>query len=158
MKSILHKSIIVVLIISGVFLFFGCAPASSPMPSSPPSSPSPATPSTPLSSPNSGQSVTINLTAENTAFDTETITVPAGANVTVVFENKDRVPHNLAVYTEVLDAGEEGSQDQIIFRGEVFSGPRTVNYQFTAPSVQGTYFFRCDPHPNIMTGDFVVSG
>ncbi len=158
MKSILHKSIIVVLIISGVFLFFGCAPASSPVPSIPASSPSPTPPSTPSSSPTSAQSVTINLTAENMAFNTDTITVPAGANVTVVFENKDRVPHNLAVYTEVLGAGEGGSQDQIIFRGEVFSGPRTMNYQFSAPSAQGTYFFRCDPHPNIMTGSFVVSG
>lgn len=97
-----------------------------------------------------GESVTINITAENIAFDKSTITVPAGANVTVVFDNKDRVPHNLAVY-ETTAATKE------IFVGEIFTGPGTIEYRFTAPSTPGTYFFRCDVHPSTMTGDFIVT-
>jgi plastocyanin len=46
-----------------------------------------------------GNATVVNLTAENIAFDTDTITVPAGANVTVNFNNKDSgIPHNFAVY------------------------------------------------------------
>jgi N-methylhydantoinase B len=30
-------------------------------------------------------------------------------------------------------------------------------YRFTAPSVPGTYFFRCDFHPVTMSGTFVVT-
>jgi len=84
------------------------------------------------------------------AFDKATITVPAGADVTVVFNNKDRVPHNVAVY-------ETKAAAKAIFVGEVFTGPKTINYRFTAPSIPGTYFFRCDVHPATMTGDFVVT-
>jgi plastocyanin len=68
----------------------------------------------------------------------------------VVFTNKDRVPHNVAFY-ETKAATKE------IFVGEVFSGPKTISYHFTAPSTPGTYFFRCDVHPTTMTGDFVVT-
>ncbi|WP_292727003.1 plastocyanin/azurin family copper-binding protein [Methanoculleus sp.] len=45
--------------------------------------------------------MTVEIAAENVAFDTETITVPAGAEVTVNFENRDGgVPHNVAVYRD----------------------------------------------------------
>jgi len=114
------------------------------------SSPAPApTPTTPPPA-GTGQSVTINITAENIAFDKTTITVPAGADVTIVFENKDRVPHNVAFY-------ETEAAAKAIFVGEVITGPKTISYRFTAPSTPGTYFFRCDPHRSRMTGDFVVT-
>jgi len=97
-----------------------------------------------------GNATVVNLTAENIAFDTDTITVPAGANVTVNFDNKDDgVPHNLAVYTD-------SSAAEKIFVGEIITGPATTNYTFTAPSEPGTYFFRCDVHPQQMTGDLIV--
>ena len=96
------------------------------------------------------KSITIDISAENIAFNKGTITVPAGADVTIVFNNKDRVPHNVAVYeTQVATRS--------IFVGEVFTGLKTVNYRFTAPSTPGTYFFRCDVHPGSMTGDFIVT-
>lgn len=95
------------------------------------------------------RSVTVKVAAENVAFDTETITVPAGAEVTVEFENRDDgIPHNIAVYTDV-------SATQAIFVGEIVTGPGRATYTFTAPSEPGTYFFRCDVHPS-MNGAFVV--
>jgi uncharacterized surface protein with fasciclin (FAS1) repeats len=98
-----------------------------------------------------GQSVTISLSAKDIAFNTSTITVPAGANVTVVFDNQDTgIPHNFAVY-------DTPAAQTSIFVGKIITGPATVNYTFTAPSTPGNYFFRCDVHPTIMTGTFVVT-
>ncbi len=106
-----------------------------------------ATP-TPITTPAQPANVTVNLTAENIAFDTNTITVPAGANVTVDFTNLDNVPHNLAVYTT-------SAANDPIFVGEIINRG-SITYTFTAPEEPGTYFFRCDVHPTIMTGDFIV--
>ncbi|WP_342675745.1 cupredoxin domain-containing protein [Methanofollis sp. UBA420] len=95
--------------------------------------------------------VTIALTAENLAFDRSTIEVPAGAKVTITFENKDSgVQHNFAVY-------ETSAAEDVIFKGDLVTGPGTATYTFTAPSEPGTYFFRCDPHATRMRGDFVVT-
>ena len=96
------------------------------------------------------ENVTVDIAADNMAFDTDTITVPAGANVTMFFDNQDDgIPHNVAVYTD-SSAAEE------IFVGETITGPETTTYIFTAPEEPGTYFFRCDVHPQQMTGDFIV--
>ena len=96
-----------------------------------------------------GNATVVNLTAENIAFDTDTITVPAGANVTVHFVNKDDgIPHNFAVYDSNL-------RSKSIFVGEIITGPAETNYTFMAPSEPGTYYFECDVHPS-MNGDFIV--
>ncbi len=100
---------------------------------------------------NSSKNVTVGIFASNIAFNTSTITVPAGANVTVNFENKDSgVQHNVAFY-------ETQAADKPIYVGEIISGPAKATYVFRAPEKPGTYFFRCDIHPTIMTGDFVVT-
>lgn len=97
-----------------------------------------------------GEPVTIALEARDMQFDTDILVAPAGATVTVAFENRDAgVQHNLAVYTDAA-AG------TTIFKGPVVTGPGTATYTFTAPSTPGTYFFRCDVHPTQMTGSFVV--
>ena len=97
-----------------------------------------------------GPGATFVIAADNLAFDTSTITVPAGANVTITFENRDDgIPHNIAVYMNA-SAVEE------IFVGETITGPDQTTYTFTAPEEPGTYFFRCDVHPQQMTGDFIV--
>jgi len=96
------------------------------------------------------QATTIDLTAQNIKFDKNTITVPAGATVTVNFNNKDSgVPHTFSVYTD-------SSASTTIFKGQQVSGPGTTTYTFTAPSTPGTYFFRCDVHPTQMNGQFIV--
>ncbi|HOZ43860.1 MAG TPA: cupredoxin domain-containing protein, partial [Methanoculleus sp.] len=97
-----------------------------------------------------GGTATVDLTAQNIAFDKSTITVPAGAEVTVNFDNQDSgIPHNFAVYTD-------SSASQSIFKGDTITGPATTTYTFTAPADPGTYYFRCDVHPEQMNGDFVV--
>jgi plastocyanin len=110
--------------------------------------PAPAPAPTSTTTPTPGQSVTINLIAQGMSFDKSTITVPAGAAVTLNFNNKDSAPHNFALYTN-SGAGTP------IFRGQTISAT-TVIYTFTAPTTPGSYFFRCDVHPTSMTGTFIV--
>jgi plastocyanin len=95
-----------------------------------------------------GGTATVDLAAANLAFNASTITVPAGAEVTVNFDNMDDgIPHNVAVYMD-------SSATEEIFVGETITAETT--YTFTAPEEPGTYFFRCDVHPQQMTGDFIV--
>jgi plastocyanin len=122
------------------------------------SSPSSSTPpNTGLSTKPTGTStgsagaVTIDISAKNTAFDTNKITVQAGAQVTINFTNDDAgVPHNIAFYTDK-------TASTPIYVGKTIQGVATTTYTFTAPTTPGTYFFRCDVHPSIMTGDFIVT-
>ena len=96
------------------------------------------------------KNIIINLSAQNLAFDQNMITIAAGANVTVIFNNKEGAPHNLAIY-------ETRAATKVIFQGKVITGPAIIEYNFTAPEKPGTYFFRCDIHPTTMTGSFVVT-
>lgn len=85
------------------------------------------------------------------SFSTNTLSVPAGAQVTIDFTNMDMgIPHNFAVYTN-------SSATSPIFIGQTIAGPSSAIYQFTAPSQPGSYFFRCDVHPMMMTGTFTVT-
>jgi plastocyanin len=96
------------------------------------------------------QNVTINLVAKNLAFNTSKITVPAGVNVTVNFDNQDQyIPHNFAVYTDA-------SAKTVLYQGKTITGPAKATYTFTAPTKAGTYYFRCDTHPQQMNGQFMV--
>jgi plastocyanin len=102
----------------------------------------PPTPSAP------GETV-IQLRASNLAFDKTSLSAAANQPVNVQFENADAgVLHNFALYNNA-------SASQKIFGGELSTGPTTVNYKFTAPAA-GTYFFRCDVHPDTMKGSFAV--
>lgn len=95
------------------------------------------------------ESVTVGISASSFAFNTSTITVPAGADVTVIFDNKDSgVQHNVAFY-------ETKAANKPIYVGEIITGLATITYSFKAPEKPGTYIFRCDIH-TFMSGDFVV--
>jgi hypothetical protein len=97
------------------------------------------------------KSTTIALSAQNIKFNRTTITVPAGAMVTVKFDNKDSgIPHTFSVYNT-------SAATQTIFKGQATTGPSNTTYTFKAPSKPGTYFFRCDIHPTVMTGTFIVT-
>jgi hypothetical protein len=56
------------------------------------------------------------------------------------------VLHNFAVYTNAQATTR-------VFMGDLVAGPIVHDYTFTAPP-PGTYFFRCDVHPDTMTGTF----
>ena len=96
-----------------------------------------------------GGDVTVNMIAQNLQFNIRSITASAGVEVTIIFDNRDAVPHNVAFYTN-------RSASSTIFKGELITGPRTINEGFTSPSSAGSYFFRCDVHPDTMTGTFIV--
>ena len=71
--------------------------------------------------------------------------------ITVSFDNQDSgIPHNFAVY-------QDNTAAEQIFKGDIVVGPRIITYTFTAPTEPGSYFFRCDVHPEVMTGTFVVT-
>jgi plastocyanin len=92
----------------------------------------------------------IAVTAANMAFNTSTITVSAGAHVTITFHNNDSgITHNMAFYTS-------SAATTVIYQGAKTTGVSTVTYTFDAPTTPGTYFFRCDVHPTTMTGQFIV--
>ena len=98
----------------------------------------------------SAKNVTVDIMAKNIAFNMSTITVPAGAEVTVNFDNQDAsVAHNVAFY-------ETSAGERPIYVGEIFKGVKMMVYKFKAPDKPGTYFFRCDVHPLNMYGEFIV--
>jgi len=95
--------------------------------------------------------VSVALAAQNIAFDKKELTFPAGAKVTLSFDNKDSgVPHNFALFSD------QGAT-QVIFRGEVITGPKTTTYSFSVPPSPGTLYFHCDVHPTQMTGTVTVT-
>lgn len=92
---------------------------------------------------------TVELGAKNTAFDKKQLTVVAGERYVIKFNNQDAVSHNLAIFAG-SDAG-----GQKLFAGEIFAGPKTMDYRIPSLAA-GSYFFRCDVHPAIMTGTIVA--
>jgi len=89
------------------------------------------------------------LCADNLEFDATTIEAPAGEAFNITFTNAESQPHNVAVYTE-----EDGEEIAI---GEIITGP-DVTTQLAIDALEpGTYYFRCDVHPD-MEGTIVVGG
>jgi plastocyanin len=113
--------------------------------------PEPDPTASPDESPGGGDATAVTVVAQGTSFDTDRIEANAGARVVVTLQNQDPVPHNIAFYTD--DSAEEQ-----IFATEQISGPDAeTRGRFRAPDEPGDYFFRCDVHPQQMTGTFVVS-
>ncbi len=91
----------------------------------------------------------LQLVGRNSLFDTDMLEAPANSAVVVSFDNQDGgLLHNFALY-------EDDDYSEVIFQGDIFAGPESMDYSFTAPAA-GTYFFRCDVHPDTMTGTFTV--
>jgi plastocyanin len=83
------------------------------------------------------------------AFNLKDITLHGGANAEVKLSNDDTVPHNFAIYANQDYSG------AAIFQGPVVIGGQSTTYTFKAPP-PGTYYFRCDIHPTVMTGKVTV--
>lgn len=90
----------------------------------------------------------VRICADDLEFDATTIEAPAGEEFNITFTNAETQPHNVAVYTE--EGGEE------IFKGEIITGPDVTTQVPIDPLEPGTYYFRCDVHPE-MEGTIVVS-
>jgi plastocyanin len=92
----------------------------------------------------------VSVVAKGIAFDTSSLSAPAGKGFTISFDNQDAgVPHNVAIYTT-------SAATTTLFRGTIVTGPKTITYH--VPALQpGSYFFRCDVHPQ-MRGTLVARG
>ena len=88
----------------------------------------------------------IALVAKNVLFNVRCLVVPAGEPVTVAFQNKDGVNHNLAIYT--LEFASE-------FTGDITFPNERVTYKVPALEA-GQYLFQCDIHPADMSGPLIV--
>lgn len=95
----------------------------------------------------------IDISAFNVQFDQTEIHVKPG-KVFVRFTNKDvGVQHNFAVYTD--DTASKPLADGSV--GAIITGgPDVVTTLLFEVTQSGQYFFRCDVHPTIMTGKFIV--
>jgi cytochrome c oxidase subunit 2 len=91
----------------------------------------------------------LSISSLDIAFDKNCLAAPGGRPFQIKFDNEEAVPHNIAVF-KGNDANGEN-----VFRGEVFSGPREVDYPVRALQA-GSYFFHCDVHPQAMKGKLIV--
>jgi plastocyanin len=89
----------------------------------------------------------LTIEARDLAFSTSALTAPAGSPFQIAFDNQEGAPHNVAIYRDA-------SASEPILVEEPFAGPRVVIY--AVPGLApGSYFFRCDVHPN-MQGTLTV--
>jgi len=89
------------------------------------------------------------VVAQNVAFDTNTIALPAGQLATITFDNRDAgVQHNIMITTD-------DTLTTVLFNGELITGPATIEYQIP-PIDAGEYYFLCLVHPT-MNGTVTVA-
>jgi plastocyanin len=92
--------------------------------------------------------VDASIDAKDIKFSASTLNVPAGKPFHLFFRNLEGAPHNVAIYRD-------SSAGQPIFVGETITNTATTYNVPVIPA--GTYFFRCDVHPQ-MNGSVVAGG
>lgn len=88
----------------------------------------------------------VSITSRDITFDRSTLNVPAGRPFSLRLDNEDAAPHNVSIYVD-----ESAAESRFV--GELVSSAEIV-YQVPALEA-GTYFFRCDLHPE-MNGRLVA--
>lgn len=108
----------------------------------------PATP-TPAPSASGPVGPVIRETAQQLSFGSTRLSAPAGTAIRIEFDNQaPGIEHNVSIYTD-------SSAEKPLFVGAIVTGPKTITYRVGALPA-GSYFFRCDVHPQQMTGTLVV--
>lgn len=97
----------------------------------------------------SPEGTALSLRAFDGKFDKNCLAAPATQAFTIELTNLDRgIPHNLSIY-------DDRSAGNNLFKGEHVNGPGKTTYS-VAGLPAGTFFFRCDPHPE-MNGTFIAA-
>jgi cytochrome c oxidase subunit 2 len=92
---------------------------------------------------------TVQLVAQNTAWNTGCIAVPSNTPLTVVVDNKDAgIDHTFAVF----DSPKRKVKD---FESQPIAGPATATLRLT-PLRPGRYYFECTIHGPSMSGTLIV--
>jgi plastocyanin len=83
----------------------------------------------------------LEIAAENVAFNTDEIQLPADQEASLQFTNSDSstVQHNISIYKDDTTSKE-------LFKGQVIPGGQDVTYEID-PLSKGEYYFQCDIHP-----------
>lgn len=89
---------------------------------------------------------TVEISAANFAFSTDTIEVPAGADFCIALTNDDTAPHDVTI----LDGTVE------LFNGEDVPAGESITYA-VAGLQPGEYRFICSLHPTQMVGDLTAT-
>jgi plastocyanin len=93
-------------------------------------------------------STALSIRAKDLKFDKKALVAPPNSEVAIELVNDDGgIVHNVAIYRDK-------SAKEKLFVGEAFTGRKTKTETFTTPG-PGTYYFRCDAHPE-MNGAFIV--
>jgi plastocyanin len=86
------------------------------------------------------------IAAKNTAFVTQSVSVPANAAWTLAFDNQDNLPHNVVI---------QDGNGQTVFSSTVFTGP-ALKTQDAPALAAGSYTFTCAIHSE-MKGTLTAS-
>lgn len=79
------------------------------------------------------------ISAQNLAFDTKELKVPAAKPFEIEFTNNEAALHNVVIQ-------KDQSSTEPIFKKPFFAGPKTVTWE-VEPLEAGTYYFKCEVHP-----------
>ena len=91
----------------------------------------------------------VNEGAKGQAFTSGTLNAPANTPFTIHFDNQDAgLPHDMLI---------QDSAGATVFKGDMVTGPGTVDYQVPALAA-GTYTFTDTVYPTTMNGTLVVGG
>ena len=130
-------------LVATMLVVAACGAQGQPSQNTPAASSSPAPSNAP-----SGETVEITVgtdTAAELKFEPAEISVPAGAEVRLTFENRSTVPHNLTF---------EGPPN--VATATIVAAGASETLEFTAPDA-GEYAFVCTLHPG-MAGTLLVGG
>ncbi len=96
-----------------------------------------------------GEPVTLTETAKDVVFTEAELEAPAGAPITIDFDNQDGgIPHNMRIFEG------DAAEGTPVFEGEIITGPAKAAYD-VGPLAPGAYLFDCVVHPT-MTGTLTV--
>jgi len=95
-----------------------------------------------------GASTSVSLTMTDFAFLPNTLTVPAGEEITLNLTNSGAVAHDLMIMKLGADIGADGhvgpeERANVYWEQELLDAGKTVKVTFTAPSDPGEYQIVC---------------